>query len=335
MLKKLLGFSLLLGIILLAGWYLYTRSKTNTSSIGRTAVAKQGTLKIAFSIDGKTSIERRDLKFTVSGKVSHIAVVEGQTVKKGQYLMALNTQDVQKNLEKDLKDYLITRNTFEQTNRVTYPQGALTDTMKRALENTQYTLDKSVLDVEIRAIALKESYLYAPIDGIVSALTIKEGEAVNTQNGSTVITITKPNSLVFEAYAEDADALKITKEQKTIVMIDALPTVQFTSRVDFISNLATVDQNGLSTYKVKATITDPKGYTLLDGMSGTIQFITKEKSGILILPNSAVTRKNNSSYAVKLEKGKQTEVVIETGFTDGKDVEIVSGLQNGDEVFIP
>ncbi len=335
MTKKIVAGGIVLRIILVSGWFVFTRSQASATQNVTTATVKQGSLKIAFSIDGKTFIDRRDLRFTVSGKVSHIAVTEGQSVKKGQYLMSLDTQDVQKNLDKDLKDYLITRNTFEQTNRVTYPQGALTDTIKRALENTQYTLDKSVLDVEIRNIALKESYLYAPIDGIVSAINIKDGETVNTQNGSSVITITKPNSLLFEAYAEDTDALKITTEQKTTVQVDAIANVQFPSKVDFISNLATVDQNGLSTYKVKATITDPKGYTLLDGMSGSIQFIAKEKSGILIIPNSAVVRKNNVSYASKIDNGKQTDVVIETGFTDGKNVEVVSGLVSGDEVIIP
>jgi RND family efflux transporter MFP subunit len=301
----------------------------------KTATAKMGTLKIAFSIDGKTVIERRDPKFTVSGKVVHIAVKEGQEVKRGQYLMALDTRDVQKNLEKDLKDYLVTRNTFDQTKEVTYPQGALTDTIKRALQNSQYGLDKSVLDVEIRDIALKESYLYSPIDGVVSSLGIKEGETVNTQNSSSIITITKPGSLTFDAYAEDTDVLKINKEQKTLVMLDAISNVTFPSKVEFISNLATVDVNGLSSYKVSATIMDTKGYPLLDGMAGTIQFITKEKSGILIIPNGAVSRKNNVSYVLKKTNNTVSETVVETGFTDGKEVEVVSGLGTGDTVIIP
>jgi len=328
---------LLVGFVVVflgVGFYVFNLKQTPVKEI-KTATARIGTLKIAFSIDGKTAIERRDLKFTVSGKVTHIAVKEGQEVKKWQYLMALDTQDVQKNLEKNLKDYLITRNSFDQTGQVTYPAGALNDTMKRALENSQYTLDKSVLDVEIKNIALKESYLYSPIDGIVSAVNIKEGETTNTQNGSVVITITKPGSLVFEAYAEDTDVLKINKDQKTLVKVDAIQGVTFSSQVEFISNLATVDQNGLSSYKIRATIPDEKGYSLLDGMAGQIQFITKEKSGILIIPNSAVYRKNNMSYVTKLEDKKPKEVLVETGFTDGKEVEVSSGLNQGDTVILP
>ncbi len=311
------------------------QAKATKETEFKTALVRQGELKIAFSIDGKTTIERRDLKFTVNGKVSHVAVTEGQEVKKGQYLMSLDTQDVQKNLEKNLRDYSISRNNFDQTNQVTYPSGAATDTVKRILENTQYTLDKSVLDVEIKNIALKESRLYAPIAGVVSAINIKEGETTNTQNGSVVVTITKPGSLAFEAFAEDTDVLKINTEQKSVVKVDAISNMVFPSQVTFISNLATVDQNGLSSYKVRATITDQKNLTLLDGMSGQIQFITKEKSGILIVPNSAVTRKNNQSLVYKLDQGKSQETIVETGFTDGKEVEIISGLSLGDSVIIP
>lgn len=325
----------ILSVLFFAGLYLFATQKTQAKKEVKTATARIGALKIAFSLDGKTAVERRDLKFTVSGKVSHIAVKEGQEVKKWQYLMALDTQDVQKNLEKNLKDYLITRNTFDQTSQVTYPAGALNDTMKRALENTQYTLDKSVLDVEIKNIALRESYLYSPIDGVVSAIGIKEGEATNTQNGGVVITITKPGSLTFESYAEDTDILKINKDQKTVVKVDAIQNVTFPSQVEFISNLAMVDQNGLSSYKVRATITDQKGYSLLDGMAGQIQFITKEKSGILIIPNGAVYRKNNISYVTRLVNNKVQEVAIETGFTDGKEVEVSLGLNHGDTIVIP
>lgn len=317
-----------------AGLVFLLRQKTSGAAPVKTATAKTGTLRIAFSIDGKTVIERRDLKFTVNGKVNNIAVKEGQAVKKWQYLMGLDTQDVQKNLEKDLKDYLIARNSFDQTGLVTYPSGSLTDTVKRTLENSQYSLDKSVLDVEIRNIALKESYLYSPIDGIVSSINIREGETTNTQNGTAVITVTKPGSLSFEAYAEDSDILKISKDQQTVVKIDSIPNVTFPAAVDFISNLATVDQNGLSSYKVRVLITDDKGYPLLDGMAGSIEFITKQKTGILTIPNGAVYRKNNISYVARQVDGKPVETKVVTGFTDGKEVEVVSGLQAGDTVLL-
>ena len=329
----LIGSSI--GLLLFVGYFIFSIQKTVEKKKIDTTEVKRGTLKIAFSLDGKTVIERRDLKFTVNGKISHIAVKEGQEVKKWQYLMALDTQDVQKNLEKDLKDYLITRNTFDQTEQVTYSAGALNDTIKRALESSQYTLDKSILDVEIQNIALKESYLYSPIDGIISAINIKEGETTNTQSGTAVITITKPGSLFVEVYAEDTDILKIRKNQKTIAKIDAVPGVIFPASIDFISNLAVIDQNDLSTYKIRVIITDSKEYDLVDGMASQVQFITKEKTNVLIIPNTAVYRKNAMSYVSVLREGKTHGIQVTTGFTDGKEVEVVSGLVLGDTVILP
>ncbi len=312
-------------------YFRQSRSTSNTSEL-QTATVRRGDLKIAFAIDGSTSIDRRDLKFTVNGKVSKIAVKEGQLVKKGQLLIALDTQDVQKNLDRTLKDYMIARNNFDQTSQVTYADEIITDTIRRALDNNQYNLDKAVFDVDLRNIALKESYLYAPIEGLVSAINIKEAETTNTQSSTPVLTITTPGSIYFEAMAEDTEVLKINSDQQVSVKIDSIPNVTFPAQTDFISNLASIDTNGLATYKIKATITDPLSYNLLDGMSGQIIFTTKQQNNILIVPNQAVYRDSGFSYVNLVLNNQIQKTQVETGFTDAKEVEIISGLKQGDIV---
>lgn len=331
--KNIFIFALIL-IVVLTGLFYFLNKKSNDDKEITSVKVKKSTLRIAFSIDGKTVVERRDPKFVISGKVVHIAVKEGQEVKKGQYLMALDTQEVRKNLEKALKDYLIARNDHDQLNLVTYPNGALNDTIKRILEKNQYSLDKAVIDVELKDIALRESYLYSPIDGIVSSINIKEGEIVNAQGTIPIITITQPSSIFFEAYGEDSEILKISKEQKILIKLDALPGQTFTGKLDFISNLATVDSNGFSTYKIRAVIDNKKNIDLLDGMSGEITFITKEKPNVINIPNAAVYRRDGKSYVQKLVNNKTKEVEVVTGFTDGKSVEIISGLSLEDTVVL-
>ncbi len=333
--KKLIIFGIILFILLIGGVFFFSNKINGKNETLNTATVEKGNLRVSFSIDGKSVIERYDPQFSISGKIVHIGVIEGQEVKKGQYLIGLDTQEVRKNLEKILKDYLISRNDFDQGSDVTYPNGALNDTIKRILEKNQYNLDKAVLDVELKDIALREAYLYSPIDGIVSALNIKEGEIVSTQGTNSIITITKPNSLYFEAEAEDIDVLKINKEQKISMKFDALPGVSFKGEVFFISNLANIDSNGLATYKVKAIIENPSNINILDGMTGQITFTTKEKLNILTIPNKAVYRKNNVSYVKKLINNKPQEIEVITGFTDGKSVEVIQGLDQNDQIIIP
>lgn len=331
--KKWLSI-IIFALIALSGWYWFTTLQKTPPVEIKTATVTKGDLKISTEIDGATSVDRRDLKFNVNGKVARIVVKEGQEVKKGQLLISLDTQDVQKNLESSLKDYSIARNTFDQTDQVTYADKVLTDTVKRSLDNSQYTLDKSVIAVELKNISLKESYLYAPIAGTVSAINIKEGEVTNTQNGGSVITITRQEDMSFESMAEDIDVLKISSDQKVEVKLDAIPNVVFPATVDFVSTLAQVDQNGLSTYKVRVKVTDYRGYKILDGMSGQAVFITKEKSGVLIVPNKSVFREGGKSYVTKKSGDTFEKVVVSTGFTDGKSVEVTSGLVIGDVVVV-
>jgi RND family efflux transporter MFP subunit len=334
MTKKLIVI-ILVGLTgLVSGYFVITRYLVKPKLEIKTAVAKKDNLKISFAIDGNTLIERRDLKFNVSGKVSKVYVKEGQEVKKGQLLVSLDATDVAKNLERDLRDYSIARNNFDETTKVTYPDGATTDTLMRILQNTQYTLDKSVLDVEIQNEALRASKLYSPIAGIVSVVNTKDGETVNTSSANPIVTVTVPGSLVFEAYGEDTEILKIDKNQKTNITIDAIPTVSFPSQVDFISNLATIDTNGLASYKIRAVMSDLRDYKILDGMAGQIEFVTKEKNGVTVVPNTAIFRKDNKSFVNLLIDGKSQEKNVETGFTDGKEVEIVSGLNVGDTVIL-
>ena len=79
-------------------------------------------------------------------------------VKAYQAIAQLDSREVQKNLEKVLRDYSAERNDFEEMWRVTYkgikdPQTALTDTVKRILEKNQWDLEKAVLDVELKHLA--------------------------------------------------------------------------------------------------------------------------------------------------------------------------------------
>ncbi|MFA7301673.1 MAG: efflux RND transporter periplasmic adaptor subunit [Candidatus Shapirobacteria bacterium] len=332
---KITGLIIIVVTTFVVGWFWWNNSQAATKIEVKTVAVKKTNLQIATQIDGLTVVDRRDLKFNVNGKVLRISVKEGQEVKKGQLLISLDSKDVQKNLESTLRDYSIARNTFDQTSQVTYSDKVVTDTIKRTLDNSQYTLDKSVIAVELKSIAIKESYLYAPIAGVVSAINIKEGEVTNTQNGVAVVTLTQPANLNFESMAEDIDVLKINSEQKVEVKVDSIPNVIFPAKIDFISNLATIDQNGLATYKVRVKITDSKNYKLLDGMSGQAVFITKEKDNILTIPNKSVFRESNKSYVTRKIDEKLVKIEVTTGFTDGKEVEIISGLNIGEMVVMP
>jgi len=299
-----------------------------------TAKVVKTDLKISFSIDGKLVIDTYEPGFSLSGQVSQVYVKEGDIVNRGQWLASLDMQEAQKNLEKVLRDYSIERNDFDEAKYVTYDGKILTDTLKRILEKNQWDLDKAIFDVELKDIVLKQSKLVAPVSGMVAKINVKPGSTVSTQNQTPAAIIVIPDSIKFEAYAEEDDVLKIEDGQTTQIKLDSYDTV-FPAKLEFVSPISTIDSNGLSSYEVVAGIENSQNFRLIDGMEGSLYFVTKEVNEVLAIPNKAIFRENNQSYVTVIDsEGKIQKVKVETGFTDGKSVEVKKGLSQGQQVLL-
>jgi len=329
---------LLLGsvfLVLITSLFLYKNFTSKTDTEVTTAKVTKTDLRIAFSIDGKLAQDKYEPEFAISGKVIKVLVKEGDRVKRGQWLALLDSQEAQKNLEKALRDYSKERNDFDQDSQVTYVDTIITDTIRRILEKNQWDLDKAVLDVELKDLALQQSRSLSPTEGIVAQINIKDGDVVSTQSQNPIIIIVKPDVLSFVAYAEEDDALKITDDQTVSIALEAYDKEQFPAKLTFLSPLATVDANGLASYKVTAGIENPNNLKLMDGMEGSLSFITKEVADVLTIPNKAVRREGSQAYVLVQEAdGSSKKATIETGFTDGKNVEVVSGLILGQEIIL-
>jgi len=111
-------------------------------------------------------------------------------------------------LKQKLLDYMNERWDFEQTTLDDYQDAALTETIRRTKEKSQFDLNRVVLDVEIADIALKYATIFAPIPGIVT----KAGSpfpGVNVTPVSAEYIISNPDALVFSAKVDEVDIGKI------------------------------------------------------------------------------------------------------------------------------
>lgn len=288
----------------------------------------KGNVSVSLSVDGKSVIDKRDLSFEVGGIVRGVSIKEGDSVSAWQTLAYLDTREAQKNLENQMRDYLLQRNDFEEMGQVTYPDST-TDTIKRILEKNQWNLEKAVLDYELKDLAVKKSYLSSPISGTIAAINIKPGELAATSK--VAITVVDSNTRVFESYVEDIEALKIKEGMVVRMLFDALPDDSFMGTVSFVSPIATIDENDLSMYKVIVKFDDSE-ISLLDGMTGEAEVISKEVTGVVKVINTAVKREDGKSIVyLKTDDGIEKKI-IKLGFTNGKEVEVKEGLSVGDTV---
>ena len=334
--KKLLAnkktlLTVIAGLVLIVSGVFLFRPKADLETEYEELTVKRGNVSVSLNIDGKTAILRRDLGFELGGKVAGVLVKEGDVVTQWQTLAYLDAREAQKNLEKALRDYSKERADFEQDRLVTYPNGALTTTIERILAKNQWDLEKAVLDVELETISQQQSYLVSPINGVVAKVDIAPGETVSSQASQPIITVVDENSFVFEVYAEDIEALKIQKEMPVRISLEALPDSVFEGKVLFVSPLATLDTNDLATYKVLVKFANPE-LTLLDAMAGTAEIISKEVKDVLKIENTAVKLVNRQPVVYFLKDNKLVEQKVKLGFTNGNEVEVVSGLKAGDKI---
>jgi HlyD family secretion protein len=115
------------------------------------------------------------------------------------------------------------------------------------------------------------------------------------------------------------------------ITADALPGKTFTGTVARIAPQSVVVQN-VTQYTVVVELRKPDPALRL-GMTVDAEFIITERNNVLLVPIEAV-RGKDARVVILVEGGTQTPVVVQTGATDGRQVEITKGLEDGDTVYL-
>jgi HlyD family secretion protein len=215
---------------------------------------------------------------------------------------------------------------------------------------------------------LDRTIAVAPFDAIVTNQPIREGETVveGIQNtvGSTFMTLADMSVVTAEVKVDETDIINIRLGQTADVTIDALPGRVFKGHITLVGDQALLRSTGIATsqsttgteeakdFKVVVTLDQPND-DLRPGLSCTAKITTAHKQSILSLPiqaltmydptidpksKAAATAKTNPVQGVfvvdKDSKGRLRAkfVPVTTGITGATDIEVLSGLIEGQEI---
>ncbi len=176
----------------------------------------------------------------------------------------------------------------------------------------------------------KEAPLIAPIDGDVIVCKDYPGQTV----ASTDVVLVLSDHLIVQAQVDETDIGKVKVGQNAEVTLDAYPQIKITGKVNHIYyESATV--NNVVIYYVDI-LPDTVPDVFRSGMSATVNIVEEGKSGVLTLPVAAVSWNNNGAYVLVSRSGAAVpeKVQVKTGISDDKNVEIISGLSEGDKVIL-
>jgi macrolide-specific efflux system membrane fusion protein len=327
----------LVGIIVLVlaggGWWLVSRNQTDTAQLifikpERKNLVK--TLEVAGIVDAK---EKARLRFAAGGKVVYIGAKEGDVVKKYQTLATIDRAALQKQLQQDLNLYMKERYDWEQT-KDDVKDKALNVSETRSKDKNQLDLNNTVLNVEIQSIAIQNTALTAPFEGI---LTVSPAVSTGIQLiASDYFEIVNPKSLEFIADVDEADIAQVQTGQTAELVLDAYPDDKITTFVGPVSFASKQGENG-TVFEVTFMLNQGDfSKPLRLGLNGDIAIELDSRTDVLSVPLIATRQRDGKTY-VDVRTGETTyeEREITVGLETDESIEVLSGLQEQDEILSP
>lgn len=184
-----------------------------------------------------------------------------------------------------------------------------------------------------------ESILRSPVSGTVLARHVNQGDPVvpltSFQEGTALLTLASMERLLFKGTVDEIDVGKLTVGMPVDIKVGALPDSKVTGELYMISPKARKEDNTVM-FDVEIHLKEiAEGTQLRAGYSANAEIVINRKDSVLVLPERLVTFRADSAYVEIPNSEKPTEakeIPIKTGLSDGLQVEILAGLEQGVEV---
>lgn len=190
--------------------------------------------------------------------------------------------------------------------------------------------------IEVTQANLERTQLHAPFAGIVAQVTGELGEYTMPSPPGIptppAIDLIDDSCLYVTAPMDEVDAPKIMVGQEARITLDALPGRSFAGRVRRIAPYVTEIEKQARTVDVEVNFTESSDYALLVGYSADVEVIIDRQENVLRIPTQAI--RQQGKVLVLGEQDYLEERQPETGLANWAYTEIVSGLEEGNQVVI-
>jgi HlyD family secretion protein len=193
-------------------------------------------------------------------------------------------------------------------------------------------VEQAQVAVDSARLAAARASLEAPLDGTVASLHVETGESVSPQMPA--MTIVGDSRFTIEADVDEADIGWIEVGQEVQITFDAFPERAVAGRVLAIAPLASIDL-GIVSYRVTIE-SQETDLPLRAGMTANTEIVKEQREGVLLVPNLAIAldAETGAKFVDRRTPTGMDRVEITTGLTTDAYSEVLSGLEEGDQVVI-
>ncbi len=280
------------------------------------------------------------------GNINQVNAKINTRVQKGQVLFTYKNKDNAKDITQQTNT-LKQQQSDLQDKQEQYKQLVMNNATPTELDSARLGIEKgkddiTVTETEIARLQKDQAApapLLSPISGTITKMSVSPGGAVSS--GAEAFTIIDYQDLSATIQVDELDVLKIHQGLKATLQLDAIPDQTYHGKVSMIANEGAI-KNGVSTFGVTIHLDQPG--EIKAGMSAQATILVEQKKNILVLPIESVIQQGNQYVVQKarVSAGTQnaqpdttTEQKVNIGIHDDSQIEIKSGLKEGDLVVIP
>ena len=264
-----------------------------------------------------------NLSSEISGKVVSVLVKEGSRVGAGQVVATIKKDAIEVDMsqaQNNLQNAIIDNQRYENA----FKTGGVT---KQQLDNSRLQLKNAQAAVRAQSVRVNNAAVRAGISGTINKRMVEPGAVVSP--GTPMFEIVNINSLKLSVLVDESQVGRIQIGQQVDINVNVLPDEIFTGRISFIAPKSDASLN----FPVEIEVAN--NGKLKAGMYATALFKTNygaENQNMLVIPAEAFVNGVSSGQLFIVQNGTAKLVKVQTGKVYGDKVQIISGLNGGEQV---
>ena len=287
------------------------------------------------------------VSYAFPARISQIHVRLGDWAKAGQKLVTLQSEEVgnaKSDFYKAMADHELAKVNFEREKSL-FDRGVgakknyLAAEAELKVTEASLTAAHKKLHVlgftEEQVQAISETHqispvitLYAPIRGKIIDSKAVLGAMID--QGTEILILLDPTLLCIDAEIYEKDVAKVRIGQDVEISVLAYPGESFMGKIRFISDVLNEETR---TITVRTEVENTE-YKLKPGMFADIKIYLNHQTEVLVVREEAILDEKDKKLIFLKKDGKYLPVIVEIGIKEGGYVEIINGIQAGDEVVI-
>lgn len=181
-------------------------------------------------------------------------------------------------------------------------------------------------------VMLSYTKIYAPISGYVSGVATQEGETVVAQlDAPNLITLIDPTKLEVYLYVDETDIGIVKVGSEVQYYVDAYPGKWFYGKINTIHPQPVLEGN-IVYYLAVVKVVPNDARFIRPNMTAHARIITQKKENALLIPSAALKFEGGKPIVYRVTKGKLVPTEVKIGLKEENEIEILSGLKEGEEV---